>query len=86
MRHYVRMKHASIINYAGPVYPWSEDLKIGKLFMQIPFREYYNQVHELCDHLDDWFIENTRVNAKRWIDRYGKVAEAFDGAYDPDVV
>lgn len=82
LRHQVRMKRATIANFSDVYVPWMPLGKLNKLFLQVPYRDYCNYALLMSAHLETWFIENVRYNAKLALDRFGNLDKAFDEVYD----
>lgn len=82
MRHQVRMKLATIANYADHYVPWLPTPQCNKIFIQIPYRDYCNWTLLMEPHLDATFVANVRDNAKRALDRFGDLDKAFDAVYN----
>ena len=86
MRHHVRLMTASVANYSGPIYPWSTEVVRDKRFLQVPFREYLNAAYPVREHLSEAFYETVKENARVWLVYYGNMADAFNRAYDIEIV
>jgi len=86
MRHQVRMLHATITDFSSKKAPWLPIDKIDRLFIQIPYRMYYNRAMMVSEHLDDAFVTQIRANVKRQLDRYGDLDKIFEKAYDVAVL
>jgi hypothetical protein len=86
MRHHVRIVHASVANFSGPLYPWHTAVKRDKAFMQVPYRQYLNAAYAVRAHLDAEFYDTIQENAKVWIAYYGELAEAFGKAYRIEII